>query len=263
MAQVEALFCSRLMPDTLQYLLQRSISIIEKNKPCITINPNHSNGVVDSLFLLLVRTMGSRRIFVKLFEAGVSGFIPPDPQPAIPRKLVASILDVALHEHELDKWEKRLQIRAASQGLSMNQPRSVLQTHQIPPPPSPTLLPRCHSLSRIMPGGQRASWVRTFLPDTDWEDEASDTLHNNLSHWQSYHSQPAHLRAVIHQETSARLEELRIQIVNLQATMGTLLHTVQQHHNHPQLSQMYTESQVFPPVSAQTAVPPTTQQHLV
>lgn len=263
MAQVEALFRSRLMPGTLQNLLLQSITVIDKNKYCITINPNHSNGLADSLFLLLVRTMGGRRVFVQLFEAVVSGFIPPDPQPDIPRKLVANILDVALREHELDKWEKRLHIRAASQGLPTTQPRSILQTSQLPPPPSPTLLTRCPSLSRIMPGGQRASWVRTFMPDTDWEDEASDTFHNNLPNWQSYHSLPGHIRPVIHQDTSARLEELRIQIVNLQATIGTLLHSVQQHHIHPHLSQTYTQSQVFSPVSSQTAVPPATQQHLV
>ncbi|KAK3888919.1 hypothetical protein Pcinc_007049 [Petrolisthes cinctipes] len=264
MAQIEALFRSPLVPGQLQHFLLHSIAIIDKNKsPCITINPNHSNGLADSLFLLMVSTLGGRRVFVKLFEAVVSGFIPPEPQPAIPRKMVACIVDVALREHEMDKWEKRLQSRAM-QGLPSSQPRSILHTTQIPPPPSPTLLTRYPSLPRIMAGGGRASWVRSFLLDTDWEDEASDMIHSNPHNCQSYNSYPPHLRPVIQQDPSARLEELRNQIVNLQATMGTLLHTIQQQHTHPYIGHTSsTQSQQFSSVPEQTPILLPTQQHLV
>lgn len=228
MVQVENLFRSRLVPKALQEFLLRSIAIIDKDRrPTVSVYPNSAPGFVDFLFLFLSRTLGMRRLLIKFFEMFFSGFIEPEAEPSLPRQLIASVLDVALREHELDKRERLQHLRSLQ--LVTNHQR----TAQPPSAPSShaaaTRVP-----SVIRPGALagRASWRWTFMSEADGDDDPPDFLH------QANPAQPpcspmwtAPPRTVL-PDPNMRLEELKCLVLNLQTRMEQLTRQVQDHITH-------------------------------
>lgn len=229
MVQVEALFRSRLIPQKMQQCLLSSISIIStKQKPSVSIYPNLSLGFSDSLFLFLSRMIGTRRLLIKLFEVYVSGFIPPEHEPSLPSQLIGEALDVALREHELDKRERLLHLRALQIGATAHHRQGHLgQGTQIPV--NQTTLNRVSSIMRPTPITSRSSWRWTIMSDIDSEDDSVDVLHPTVHTQNSIRaSHSVAAKRTIIPDPNARLEELRNMVLNLQASVEALTLTVKQ-----------------------------------
>lgn len=224
MVQVENLFRSRLVPQAVQRLLLKSITVIHTGeKTTVSVHPNSSRGIVDSLFLFLSRTLGMRRLLIKIFEMVSSGFIAPEPEPSLPRQLINAVLDVALWEHELDKRERLVHLR--------NQ-LSVPVQHQHhhrpgPPPPAPAsqVITR-KTVIRPSTLAARTSWRLTYLSEVDADDDPPDYLAGAPQPpcpplWTA----PQRVMP----DPNARLEELKSLVLHLQATVQELSRQVQEH----------------------------------
>lgn len=225
MVQVENLFRSRLLPQAVQKLLLRSITVIDTGqKPTVSIFPNLRRGVVDWLFLVLSRALGSRRLLIKIFEMLSSGFIAPEEEPSLPPQLINAVLDVALREHELDKRERLLHLRNLQLGVTG-------QHHHHKPGPSPpapsSQVTATRNPSAIRPAtlAARASWRLTYMSEADTDNDTPDFLAGA--------AQPpcpplwtAPQRVV--PDPNARLEELKSLVLHLQTTVQELSRQVQE-----------------------------------
>lgn len=226
MVQVENLFRSRLLPQAVQRLLLRSITVIHTGeKPTVSVHPNSSRGIVDSLFLFLSRTLGTRRLLIKIFEMVSSGFIAPEPEPSLPRQLINAVLDVALFEHELDKRERLLYLRNQLSVPGQHQH----QHHHRPGPPPPT--PASHvtvtrKTSAIRPSTlARASWRLTYMSDVDADDDPPDYLAGApQAACPPLWTAPQRVLP----DPNARLEELKSLVLHLQTTVLELSRQVQE-----------------------------------
>ncbi|XP_063859971.1 transient receptor potential cation channel subfamily A member 1-like [Scylla paramamosain] len=227
MVQVENLFRSRLVPNALQRLLLRSITVIDaEQRPTVSVYPNSSRGLVDSLFLFLSRTLGGRRLLIKIFEMFISGFIEPELEPSLPPQLITSVLDVALREHELDKRERLLHLRSLQLCVANQRPG--------PSPSAPSSHVVAARASSVRPAALagRASWRWTLMSETDGDDDPPDFLHpvsatqppcNPL--W------PTPSRAML-PDPNVRLEEIKILLMQMQTRMDELSRQVQEQATH-------------------------------
>lgn len=229
MVQVEALFRSRLIPQNMQKCLLSSISITSTHqKPSVSVYPNLSRGFSDSIFLFLSKMIGARRLLIKLFEIFVSGFIPPEHEPSLPSQLMGEALDVALREHELDKRERLLHLRALQIGATGHHKQTHLgQGTQVPV--NQTTLQRVSSFMRPTAIGPRSSWRWTIMSDIDSEDDTVDVLHPTVRTQNSIRaSHPVAPQRTIIPDPNARLEELKNMVLSLQASVEAMTAAVQQ-----------------------------------
>ncbi|MPC13796.1 Transient receptor potential channel pyrexia [Portunus trituberculatus] len=226
MVQVENLFRSRLVPNALQRLLLRSITVIDaEQRPTVSVYPNSSHGLIDSLFLFLSRTLGGRRLLIKIFEMFISGFIDPEEEPSLPPQLITSVLDVALREHELDKRERLLHLRSLQLGVANHRPGPS------PSAPSSHLVTGRASVRPAAVAG-RASWRWTLMSETDGDDDPPDFLHPASA------TQPpcnplwsAPSRAML-LDPNVRLEEIKILLMQLQTRMDEVSRQAQDQATH-------------------------------
>lgn len=227
--QVENLFRGRLVPQALQKFLLRSITVIDADqRSTVSVYPNSSRGFTDSLFLFLSRTLGMRRLLIKIFEMFISGFIDPEVEPSLPPQLIASVLDVALREHELDKRERLQHLRSLQLGVA---------GHQRPVPP--TSAPSSHVAAARVPStvrpaalAGRASWRWTFISEADGDDDPPDFLHPaNPTQPSCSPLWTAPPRTVL-PDPNMRLEELKSLVLHLQTRMEQLTRQVQEHITH-------------------------------
>ncbi|XP_045614736.1 transient receptor potential channel pyrexia [Procambarus clarkii] len=240
MIQVEALFRNRFLPQKLQQCLLNSIGIMgSKEKPTLSVYPNLERGFSDCLFLFFSRVIGTRRLMIKLFEIFISGFIPPEPEPSLPSQLMREAVDVALREHELDKRERLLHLRALQIGATGHQRQGQLgQLAQTQLPINQTTLTRGPSYIRPTNVAVRSSWRWTFMSDTDGEDDAVNMTpgHGQPSIWSSSH--PVATQRTVIPDPNARLEELRNMVLRLEAKIESLSVVIQQQEtDHLTLSQ--------------------------
>lgn len=228
MVQVENLFRNSLIPRRLQKCLLNSISLTSGNPSdvIVSVYPNRTHGFADTIFLLLVRIVRSRKLLTKIFEIFVSGFIAPEHVPSLPSQLMGEAVNMALREHELDKREERLHLRALQVGQN-KQPGSAQQSN--------TQVPVTLRSSIIRPSCvERASWRWTLASDTDVEEDV-DLFHPPLqqqsSTWSTWHPASSGTQRNVLPDSHARFEELRKLVLNLQATVETLSTTVQQNQS--------------------------------
>lgn len=230
MVQVENLFRSRLLPQAVQRLLLRSITVIHTGeKPTVSVHPNSSRGIVDSLFLFLSRTLGMRRLLIKIFEMVSSGFIAPEPEPSLPRQLINAVIDVALWEHEMDKRERLLYLRNQLGVPGQHQHQHLHHHRSGPPPPAPgshVTATRKASVIRPSTLAARASWRLTYMSEVDADDDPPDYLAGA--------PQPAcpplwTAPQRVMPDPNARLEELKSLVLHLQTTVQELSRQVQEH----------------------------------
>ena len=213
------------MPHALQKLLLRNITIIDLDqRPTVSVFPNSSRGFVDSLFLFLSRVLGGRRLLTKIFEMLISRFIVPEEEPSLPPQLIASVLDVALHEHELDKRERLLHLRSLQLGVANH--------HRSGPTPS---APSGHAAAARVPSVRpaalagRASWRWTYMSEADGDDDSSDFLHPaNPTQQPCTTLWAAPPRSVL-PDPNTRLEEIKNLVLHLQTRMDELSRQVQEH----------------------------------
>ncbi|XP_064106314.1 transient receptor potential channel pyrexia-like [Macrobrachium nipponense] len=227
MTQVEALFRSRFMPKKLTAFFLKNISITDGlQKPSVSIFPNRTNGFIDCLFILLSRWLPSRRFLIKVFEIFVSGFIAPEHEPSLPKELLVDTVNIALREHELDKRDRILHLRAHQSGVAGQ--HKYLPFHQQPVTNQTTLMNKS-TIMRTTSVGQRNSWRWTFTSDTDVEDDAENAL-------QVLQTQPsvraswlgvAPVRSVA-PDPNAKLDELRVMVLGLQSTVENLMTIIHQ-----------------------------------
>ncbi|KAG0729580.1 Transient receptor potential channel pyrexia [Chionoecetes opilio] len=229
MVQVENLFRSRLLPQALHKLLLRSITIIDEGqRSTISVSPNSSRGLVDSLFLFLSRTLGTRRLLIKIFEMFFSGFIDPEEEPSLPRQLIASVLDVALREHELDKRERLLHLRSLQLGVASH--------HRPGPPPSASsshvAAARVPSVIRSAALAGRASWRWTFMSEADGDDEPPDFMHSASPTQSSCNPLWTAPPRTVLPDPNLRLDELKCLVIHLQTRMEDLNRLVRENMLH-------------------------------
>lgn len=233
MVQVENLFRSRLLPQAVQKLLLRSITVINVGeKPTVSVHPNLSRGIVDSLFLFLSRTLGTRRLLTKIFEMLSSDFIVPEQEPSLPRQLINAVLDVALREHELDKRERLLHLRSLQLGVTGQHQHTYHHHRPGQPSSAPSsqgVVTRNPPIVRASGLSARTSWRLTYMSEVDGDDDPPDFLASA--------PQPpcppiwtAPQRVV--PDPNARHEELKSLVLQLQATVQELSRQVQEHITH-------------------------------
>lgn len=231
MIQVEALFKNRLIPQKMQQCLLSSIGIMgSQEKPIVSVYPNLTRGFSDTVFLFFSRVIGTRRLMIKLFEIFISGFIPPEHEVSLPSQLMREALDVALREHELDKRERLLHLRALQIGASGHHKQGQLgQPSQAQLPISQTTLTRGPSYIRPATKGARSSWRWTFMSDTDGEDDSVNMLPTAVlcqpSIWSSH---PVATQRTVIPDPNARLEELRNILIHLEDKVEKISVVIQQ-----------------------------------
>lgn len=225
MVQVENLFRSRLLPQAVQKLLLKSITVIDTSqKPTVSIFPNLRRGFVDSLFLFLSRMLGTRRLLIKIFEMLSSGFIAPEEEPSLPPQLINAVLDVALWEHELDKRERLVYLRNLQLGVT-GQHQHQKPGPPPPAPPSQVTATRNPPVMRPAPLAARASWRLTFMSEADTDNDPSDFLVGAAqppcpSLW------TAPQRVV--PDPNVRLDELKSLVMHIQTSLQELSRQVQE-----------------------------------
>ncbi|XP_042208611.1 transient receptor potential channel pyrexia-like isoform X2 [Homarus americanus] len=239
MIQVETLFRNRLVPQKMQRCLLNSIAIMgSQQKLTVSVYPNRTRGFGEGLFLFLSKVIGTRRLLIKLFEMFVSGFIPPEYEVSLPSQLMREALDVALREHELDKRERLLHLRALQIGTTGHHKQN--QSGQVAHVPiNQTTLTRGSSYRRPTTTAVRSSWRWTLMSDTDSEDDTVNMLHAQPSVWAPH---PAASQRTVIPDPNARLEELRNMVLSLQSTIESLTVVIQQRDTDQQLSSQIINS---------------------
>ncbi|KAK7078507.1 hypothetical protein SK128_022823 [Halocaridina rubra] len=237
MAQVEALFQSRFMPKSIQRCLLNNISLTGcQLKPSISVFPNRTVGFIDAMFLMLVKLVPSRKYLIKIFEIFVSGFIPPENEPSLPKELLSEAVNIALHEHEVDKRDRLLHLRALQSGVGWQHKSVHMQSSNAT---SQLAVFRRNSLSRPTSiAVPRNSWRWTFTSDADVEEDAAEHTHLVLQSQPSIRSSAlgpsATLGRPVIPDSNARLDDLRAMIFNLQTTVEQLTATVNQQKSNRQ-----------------------------
>lgn len=231
MVQVENLFRSRLLPQAVQRLLLRSIAVIGADgKPTVSIYPNSSHGFIDRLFLFLSRTLGARRLLIKIFEMLFSGFIAPEQEPSLPKQLINAVIDVALWDHELDKRD-RMHLRVLKLGATGRQHLHKTTSSVLAPPSQVTATRNPSVPLRPSTLGVRASWRFTYLSEADADDNSSDFMASaTQSQCQPlWTAQPRGMP-----DPNARLEELQSMVLQLQNSVQELGRQMQEFVTHGQ-----------------------------
>ena len=238
MTQIEALFRSRLMPKSLTRFFLNNISITRgQPKHTVSVFPNRTRGFIDGLFLLSTKIVPSRRFMIKVFEIFVSGFIAPEHEPSLPKELLVETVNIALREHELDKRDRLLHLKASQSGVGGH-----LQKHcqvQQQPFNNQLTLTNKSSLFRTTSAGPRSSWRWTYTSETDVEDDTTENAFLNFQPQSSIRaswigpapSPPPTTHSVI-PDPNARLEELRTMVLSLQSTVENLTAVIQQQQSH-------------------------------
>lgn len=228
MLQVENLFRNSLIPRRLQKCLLSSISLTSGLSSDVTVSvyPNRTHGFADTIFLLLIRIVRARKLLTKIFEIFVSGFIAPEYEPSLPSQLMGEAVNMALREHELDKREERLHLRALQIGQNKQAGSSQQSNSQVPVTLRSSIIrPSCV---------ERASWRWTLASDTDVEEDGDlfhPPLQQQTSTWSTRHPSNSGAQRNVLPDSHARLEELRKLVINLQAAVETLSTTVQQNQS--------------------------------
>ncbi|CAL4128116.1 unnamed protein product [Meganyctiphanes norvegica] len=229
MVQMEGLFHSRLIPHWLQTHFLNTFSIT-KGLPFMTnfeVYPNRSMGMTDAIYLGLTNILGSQKLFTKVFEIFVSGFIAPQPDLPLPQTLQEEMVTVALQEHEFDKQERLQQLRAVQVG---QQKRSA--TNSVKNPQYHIQMP-----TTVGRGRARESWRWTIIsdPEDTCDNPFTDLANINSSAHETHNSLRARISSIggpLNQTIESlhmHMDEICSVVQQLQSSVDSLANTFQKH----------------------------------